>query len=107
MKVHKILGHGLLEKIYQEALEYEFKLNNIPFEREKLFNVHYKDIILRSKFIADFIVFDDIILEIKAKREILDIDIAQTINYLKICNSPLGLIINFGRKSLDFQRIVN
>ncbi len=107
MKIHSELGPGLLEKLYKEAMEYEFKINNIPFEREKAFSVHYFDTILPSKFNADFIVYKDLILEIKAKKEIADEDFAQTINYLKICRSPLSLIINFGKKSLEYKRIVN
>jgi len=106
MKIHRILWPGLLEKVYKEAMEYEFKLNNIPYEREKLFKVYYLEIILPSKFSADFVAYDRLILEIKAKNEINENDVAQTLNYLSICKSPLGLLINFGGKSLQHQRII-
>lgn len=82
-EVHKNLGFGFLEIVYKDALEYEFRNNDIPFEREKEYIVHYKDIILRHRFYADFIVFDSIILEVKAKEGIANDDMACTINYLK------------------------
>ncbi len=88
-------------------MEYEIKLNGIPIQREKPFQVHYLDTILPSRFNADFVFYENLILEIKAKKEIVEEDIAQSINYLKICKSPLCLIINFGKRSLDYKRIVN
>ena len=70
MEVHKILGKGHSEIIYGDALEYEFKKSNIPFEREKEFSIEYKGNILPHKFYADFIIYDEIILEIKTVKEI-------------------------------------
>lgn len=100
MEVHRILGGGLLEIVYKDALEYEFKKHDIPFEREKEYKIKYKDIILAHNFYADFVVFDEIILEIKASKEIVDEHTAQTINYLRLADSDLGIIVNFNKKSL-------
>lgn len=106
MEVHNILGSGLLEVVYKDAIEHELKLNNIPFEREKEFKIQYKDIILRHKFYADFIVYDEIILEVKIANEIVKEHIAQTINYIKLAESSLGIIVNFKNKSLEHKRII-
>ena len=76
MEVHNNLGKGFLEIVYKDALEYEFRKNNIPFEREKEYSVNYKDIILSHKFYADFVVFDRIILEVKGMAGIADEHIA-------------------------------
>jgi GxxExxY protein len=107
MEVHRILGGGLLEIIYKDALEYEFRKNNIPFEREKKYDIKYKDIVLAHKFFADFVVYDEIILEIKASKKIIDEHTAQTINYLKLADSDLGIIVNFNKKSLQYKRIIH
>jgi GxxExxY protein len=106
MEAHRILGNGLLEIVYKDALEYEFIKNNIPFEREKEFEIQYKDIVLPHKFCADFIVYDEIILEIKIAREIADEHIAQTINYINLAKCNLGIIVNFKTKSLQHKRII-
>lgn len=106
MEVHKYLGHGFLEVVYKDALEYEFKKNNIPFSREVAFEVVYKNEILKHCFYADFVVYDKIILEIKSYAGIVDEHIAQTINYLKVANCKLGLLVNFGRMSLEYKRLV-
>ena len=107
MEVHRILGGGLLEIIYKDALEYEFRKNNISFEREKKYDIKYKDIVLAHKFFADFVVYDEIILEVKASKEIIDEHTAQTINYLKLADSDLGIIVNFNKKSLQHKRIIH
>nr|WP_294922526.1 GxxExxY protein [uncultured Flavobacterium sp.] len=107
MEVHRILGGGLLEIVYKDALEYEFNKHNIPFEREKKYDIQYKDIILTHKFYADFVVYDEIILEIKASKDIIDEHTAQTINYLKLADSGLGIIVNFNTKSLQHKRVVH
>lgn len=104
MEVHRNLGPGLLEVIYKDALEIEFTNNNIPFEREKEFLIEYKGKILPHKFYADFIVNEDIILEIKAVKEFSSEHIAQILNYLKLANSEIGLLINFQTKSLQHKR---
>lgn len=89
MEVHRHLGGGLLEIIYKDALEYEFIRNDIPFEREKEYYIEYKDIVLPHKFYADFVVYNDIILEVKAVTGIIDIHIAQTLNYVRLINGHL------------------
>ncbi|WPR71763.1 GxxExxY protein [Flavobacterium sp. NG2] len=104
MEVHRNLGPGLLEIIYKDALEIEFINNNIPFEREKEFLIEYKGKILPHKFYADFVVNGDIILEIKAVKEFSSEHIAQILNYLKLANSEIGLLINFQTKSLQHKR---
>ncbi|MBC7642717.1 MAG: GxxExxY protein [Flavobacterium sp.] len=106
MEVHRILGGGLLEIVYKEALEYEFRKNNIPFEREKEFEIKYKDIILEHKFYADFIVYDEIILEIKTAKVIGDEHIAQTLNYINLSWNKLGIIVNFRNRSLEHKRVI-
>lgn len=106
MEVHRILGPGLLEIIYKDALEIEFRENNIPFEREKEFIIQYKDKILPHRFFADFIVNEDIILEVKAIKEISNEHIAQVLNYMKLADSEIGLIVNFQPKSLQYKRYV-
>ena len=107
MEVHKLLGSGLLEIVYKDALEIEFKIHSIPYEREKEFAIEYKGIILPHKFYADFIVYDDIILEIKSVKEISNDHLAQTLNYMKLADTPVGIIANFQNKSLVNKRLIN
>ena len=106
MEVHNQLGAGFLEIVYKDALEYEFRKLGIPFEREKAYPVNYKGIILPHKFYADFVVFDKIILEIKGVKALSDEFIAQCINYLKVSENQLALLINFGEIKLNSKRIV-
>jgi GxxExxY protein len=106
MEVHRNLGPGLLEIIYKDALELEFKENNIPFEREKEFTIEYKGKVLPHKFYADFIVNEDIILEVKSVKEFSNEHIAQLLNYMKLSDSELGLIVNFQTKSLQHKRYI-
>jgi GxxExxY protein len=106
MEVHNNLGPGFLEIVYKDALEYEFNKAGIPFEREKQYSVNYKGIILPHKFYADFVVFDSIILEVKAVSGIADELVAQAINYLKVSKNKLALIVNFGELKLNYKRIV-
>lgn len=105
-EVFKNLGPGFLEIVYKDALEFEFYDNNISFDREKEYQVQYKDIILPHKFYADFVVMDKIILEVKAVSGISDQFVAQAINYLKVSGLRLALIVNFGEINLNIQRIV-
>lgn len=106
MEVHKELGMGFKEAVYKEALEMEFINHNIPYEREKFFKIEYKGKILKHKYPADFIVFNQIILEVKAVAFIVDSFVAQTINYLKAAELQLGIIANFGQKSFIHKSIV-
>ena len=106
MEVHRILGGGLLEIVYKDALEYEFKQHQIPFEREKEFIIEYKNIILPHRFYADFVVYDNIILEVKAMSGIVEVHIAQTLNYMKLAKSRLGIIANFQNSTLQHKRLI-
>ncbi|MEX0812879.1 MAG: GxxExxY protein [Chitinophagales bacterium] len=106
MEVHNNLGAGFLEIVYKDALEYEFRKNKIPYEREKEYKVNYKEITLPHYFYADFVVMDKIILEVKAVQGISDEFIAQAINYLKVSDNRLALIVNFGELRLNHKRIV-
>ena len=106
MEVHRNLGPGLLEVIYKDALEVELKENNIPFEREKEYSIEYKGRILPHKFYADFVINEDIILEVKAIKEFSTEHIAQILNYIKLSNSEVGLLVNFQTKSLQYKRYV-
>ncbi len=106
MEVHRILGKGLLEIVYKDALEYEFMKRGIPYDREKEYPVKYKDVILPHSFNADFVVRDKIILEVKSKSDFAKSDIAQTINYLRLSKLKLGLLVNFGKTSFEYKRIV-
>ncbi|MFN5786301.1 MAG: GxxExxY protein [Flavobacteriia bacterium] len=105
-EVHNELGPGFLEIVYKDALEFEFKNDKMPFDREVRYNVNYKGTVLNHHFYADFVVFDSIILEIKAKSAISDQCIAQAINYLKVSGNKLALIVNFGEKKLTSKRVV-
>lgn len=107
MEVHNNLGTGFLEIVYKDALEYEFRKAGIYFEREKEFEVKYKNIILPHKFYADFVVYDKIILEVKAISEINNKSIAQAINYNSVSGCRLALVVNFGEDRLTYKRIVN
>ncbi|MBO9586811.1 MAG: GxxExxY protein [Flavobacterium sp.] len=106
MEVHKILGKGHSEKVYGDALEYEFQRNKIPYNRELRYNITYKDIILPSYYFADFVIFDEIILELKAIAELSTSEIKQTLNYLAASKNKLGLLVNFGEDSLKYKRII-
>ena len=106
-EVYKQLGAGFLEIVYKDAFEYEFQLREIFYQREKEYVVKYKDIILKHKFYADFVVYDSVILEVKAKlgglaRE----DIAQAINYLKVSVCKVGLVLNFTKEKLEVKRVI-
>ena len=105
-EVHNNLGPGFLEIVYKDALEYEFKKANIAYERENEYTVNYKGVTLPHKFYADFVVFNKIILEVKAISGIADEFIAQAINYLKVSKNKLALIVNFGELKLNSKRIV-
>lgn len=106
MEVHNNLGAGFLEVVYKDALEYEFRKANIPFEREKEYSVNYKGIVLSHKFYADFVVFGKIILEVKAVSGIEEEFMAQAINYLNVSKNKLAIIVNFGELQLNYKRIV-
>lgn len=106
MEVHKILGKGHSEIVYKDALQYEFFKNNIPFEREKKYEIVYKGIVLPHNYFADFVVFNDIILELKAAESLSESHIKQTLNYIAAAKSRLGLLVNFGEDSLKYRRVI-
>jgi GxxExxY protein len=106
MEVHKQLGCGFTETVYQEALFREFQYREIPFRSEKKLTINYKGEDLRKYFIADFVCFDSIIIEIKAVSMISNEHTAQILNYLKASNLSLGLLINFGNTSLQYKRYI-
>ncbi len=106
MEIHRILGKGLSEIVYKDALEYEFKCNRISYSRENRFDVFYKDIILNHSYVADFVAYEKILLEIKAIDKLNEIHKKQTLNYLGISKLHLGLLINFGEPSLKYERVL-
>ena len=106
MEIHKIIGKGFLEIVYKDAIQYEFQQRSIPFEREKRYDIQYKDIVLNHYFFADFIAFHKIILEVKAQEGIVYEHFKYLINYLAASKCKLGLLVNFGRDSLEYKRII-
>ena len=104
--VHSKLGSGFLEKVYHEALVKELTSRNIPFTSEMQLSVKYDGSFLKKKYYADFVCYDKIILEIKASESLNELHFAQILNYLSVTNFKLGILINFGTKSLTYKRIV-
>lgn len=109
IKVHRNLGPGFLESVYQAALAYEFQKAGIPFEKEKALPVPYEDIVLDVGFRCDFLVDNRVIVECKSVQELNPIDDAKLLNYLKITKLQVGLLINFNVLLLKrgIRRIVN
>jgi GxxExxY protein len=106
MEVHRQLGCGFLEAVYQEALALEFKNREVPFKRELLFPVTYKGCRLRTEYRPDFICFDSVIVELKALSTLSSVEESQVINYLKVTGLHTGLLLNFGTRSLQQRRLV-
>ena len=107
MRVHKELGAGFLEAVYQEALAIELDESHVQLEREKLLEVSYKGRVLRCGYKADFVCFNEVLVELKALSNLTNDHCAQVINYLKITKLRKALLINFGSQSLEFKRFVN
>ena len=105
--VHRELGCGFLERVYQDALECEFQECGIPYEREKEIQVMYKGKPLGNPYRADFVCYGKIIVELKALSELDGTHRAQVINYLKATKMKLGLLVNFGEISAKVERILN
>lgn len=105
MAVHRELGHGFLEKVYQAALAREFSLLGIPFQREQCLPVSYKGELI-AEYQADFVCYEEVIVELKALQKLSGVEEAQIINYLKATGFQRGLLINFGAPSLQHKRIV-
>ena len=106
MEVHQQLGNGFQEVIYQRALAMEFELNNLTFEREKEMFIHYKGQQIGTRRV-DFFVENVIMVEIKAVIALEDVHLAQAMNYVEAYNMDVGLLINFGARSLQFKRVHN
>ena len=104
MEVHRTLGPGFLEAVYEEALIYELEKAGFVCGRQKEFMIKYKDIILKKKLRADLVVDNKIIIENKATAQVAPIDEVQLVSYLKASGLKVGLIFNFGGKSLEFKR---
>ncbi len=107
MEVHKHLGCGFLEAVYQEALTIEFAVQDIPFEREVQLPVFYKSHQLSTHYRADFVCFDAVVVELKALSRYSGTEVSQMINYLRATEKHVGLLLNFGARSLQWQRLVN
>ncbi len=106
LEVHKELGCGFLEAVYQEALDREFTIQRISFKAQPIIQIKYKGQLLDKTYQPDFICYGEIILEIKAISSLSGIEEAQLINYLKATGLKVGLLINFGSKSLEYKRFV-
>ena len=105
--VYNILGNGFLESVYHEALEYELNRRGIPFVSKPEIKIHYRDIILTHTFIPDIVCYDKIILELKSVSQLIDAHFAQIMNYLKVCDMRLGMLVNFGETNgVVIKRIV-
>ena len=107
MKVHRELGCGFLEHVYQCALAVELQKQGIPFQREVELPVYYDGEKLECYYRADFVCFGDIIVELKALAQLSGADDSQVINYLKASSMHRALLLNFGGRSLEFKRFVN
>jgi len=107
MKIHTQMGSGFLESVYAEILEREFQQHSIPYEREKKLDLYYENQKLNKYFKADFICYNDIIIELKSTVCLHDSFSKQLNNYLKSTNTKLGILINFGESSLTYKRVIN
>jgi len=106
MEVHRVLGCGFAESAYQEALAIELRQRSIPFQREAALEIQYKRQKLSTAYRADFICFDRVIVELKALAKLGPVEDAQLMNYLKVSGVPVGLLLNFGARSLESRRMV-
>ena len=106
MRVHRELGSGFLEAVYQEAFERELQIQRIPYKREVELPVFYREERLNTFYKADFICFDTVIVELKALSNISNVEESQVINYLKASGKNKGLLINFGTNQLQYKRLV-
>ena len=104
MEVHKILGNGFLEYVYEEALCYELKSRNIQFERQKDVDLYYKDLLIPKQYRPDLLVEGKVIVENKAMSGMTEVDEAQLLNYLKATKMRVGMLINFGTPHLEYKR---
>ncbi|MBQ9394716.1 MAG: GxxExxY protein [Proteobacteria bacterium] len=105
MNVYNELGNGFLEAVYQEALSIEFGLLNIPFQKERKIEICYKGHRLKQEYYADFVCFDEIIVELKSVSRMINAHKAQVLNYLHGTGLKIGLLVNFGESSLKWERL--
>jgi GxxExxY protein len=105
MEVHSLLGPGFLESVYEEALDYEFKQRGFSYQRQAELLVRYKEVVA-GKFYTDFLIDEKIVVELKATKQLTEVDEAQLLNYLKGTGYRVGLLINFGSASLQHARRV-
>ena len=106
IEVHKELGCGFLEAVYQEALAREFRIQEIPNKAQPIVDIKYKGEALDKKYQPDFVCYKEVIVEIKAISELSGVEEAQLINYLKATGLKSGLLLNFGSKSLQHKRFI-
>lgn len=106
MDVHNELGCGFLEPVYQEALAIVFKENSIPFEKEKVLDIEFRGRLLSKKYVADFVCYNEVTVELKATAGLAEHDIAQALNYLKTTGKKIGLLVNFGLTKLQYKRVI-
>ena len=106
IEVHRQLGHGFLEAVYQEATAIEMGLAGIPFRREVDLPVLYKGRKLKTFYTADFVCFDQVILELKAVSDLTSVHESQVLNYLKATGHSIGLLLNFGAQRLECRRLI-
>ncbi|CAN5227921.1 GxxExxY protein [soil metagenome] len=106
MEVHRVLGNGFQEVIYQRSLAYELEQINVGFAREVDMPIFYKGILMGTRR-ADFLIEEKVMVELKAIIKLEEVHLAQAINYLEAYNLEIGLLINFGASSLEFKRVLN
>jgi len=106
MEVYNTLGCGFLESVYEEALAVEFGLQSVKFERQKSLDVFYKGTKVKQ-FACDFLAADTVLVELKAIKNLTAVETGQVLNYLKSTNLKLGLLLNFGARSLQYKRVIN
>ncbi|MGE4513005.1 GxxExxY protein [Chryseobacterium taeanense] len=107
MDIHSTLGNGFAEAVYSEILEKEFIKNNIPYEKEKMLKIFFKGEELNKRYKADYVCYNEIVIELKSTTFLHENFSGQLLNYLKATNKKLGILINFGEKSLKYKRIIN
>jgi GxxExxY protein len=106
MEVHRELGKGQDEVLYKDAFVVELQRAQIPFARERKYEVAYKGVILPHHYYADFVVWDKILFEAKAVERLTDAHVKQLLNYLAVSKLELGLLVNFGSESLEWKRVI-
>lgn len=106
MEVHRQLGHGFLEAVYRDAFQYELQTRDIPYQVEVAFPILYKERVLPTTYRADFLCYDQVIVELKALGKLGNVEGAQVLNYLRASRLSRGLLLNFGGPSLEYRRLV-